>query len=62
MFSQPCLLPCVQMLKQTKQQLNHERTMKHDAFHQVDELLVQMNNLDMIKANTKITMATKGNH
>ena len=34
--------------------------MKQDAFHQVDELLTQMNNLDMVKANTKIAIATKG--
>ena len=52
---------CAQMLKQIKQQLTHERTMKQDAFHQVDELLAQMNNLDTIKANTKIAIATKGN-
>ena len=48
------------MLKQVKQQLTQERTMKQDAFHQVDELLTQMNNLDMVKANTKIAIATKG--
>ena len=46
------------MLKQIKQQLTHERSMKQDAFHQVDELLTQVNNLDMAKA--KIAMATKG--
>lgn len=45
------------MLKQIKQQLTHERSMKQDAFHQVDELLTQVNNLDMAKA--KIAMATK---
>ena len=50
----------IQMLKQVKQQLIHERTMKQDAFHQVDELLTQMNNLDMVKTNTKIAIATKG--
>lgn len=48
------------MLKQIKQRLTHERSMKQDAFHQVDELLTQMNNLDMVKTNTKIAIATKG--
>ena len=53
------LCMCVQMLKQIKQQLTHERSIKQDAFHQVDELLAQVNNLDIMKTSTKIPN-TKG--
>ncbi|XP_065909526.1 uncharacterized protein [Dysidea avara] len=42
-------------LKQIKQQLTHERTMKHDAFHRVEELLSQVHDLDRTNTRMAIT-------